>query len=88
MVNIIKYDLPDDYYQNYDSSVRNLTLNDVQEVSKAVVKPEDVNWFMVGDRAKIAAKLDGLGFDNIIEIDADGNPKVPAMKEPNTDIKN
>ena len=88
MVNIIKYDLPDDYYQNYDSSVRNLTLKDVQEVSKAVVKPEDVNWFMVGDRAKIAAKLDGLGFDNIIEIDADGNPKVPAMKEPNTDIKN
>ncbi len=88
MVNLIKYDLPDDYYQNYDSSVRNLSLKDVREVSKAVVKPDAVNWFMVGDRAKIADKLDGLGFDNIIEIDADGNPKVPAVKETNTDIKN
>ncbi len=88
MVNLIKYDLPDDYYQNYDSSVRNLSLKDVREVSKAVVKPDAVNWFMVGDRAKIADKLDGLGFDNIIEIDADGNPKVPAVKETNTDIEN
>ncbi|MFH6603974.1 M16 family metallopeptidase [Maribacter algicola] len=86
--NIVNYNLPDDYYQSYDSNVRNLSLKDVQEVSKEVVKPDAVNWFMVGDRAKIAEKLDGLGFDNIIEIDADGNPKVPAIKQPDTDIKN
>ena len=30
-----------------------------------MVKPEAVNWFMVGDRAKIADKLDKLGFDAI-----------------------
>ncbi len=88
LTNIVKYELPDDYYQSYDSNVRNLSLKDVQEVSKEVVKPDAVNWFMVGDRAKIVEKLDGLGFDNIIEIDADGNPKVPAIKEPSTDIKN
>jgi hypothetical protein len=29
---------------------------------------------MVGDKAKISEKLNELGFDNIIEIDADGNP--------------
>ncbi len=86
--NIVKYNLPDDYYQNYDAAVRNLSLTDLQEVSKTVVKPEAVNWFMVGDRSKIADKLDGLGFDDIIEIDADGNPKVPAVKAPATDLKN
>jgi hypothetical protein len=43
---------------------------------------------MVGDRAKIASKLDELGFDQIIEIDADGKPLVPAMKQDDTDIKN
>ena len=43
---------------------------------------------MVGDRAKIADKLDELGFDAIIEIDADGNPKKPAIKEVKPEIKN
>ena len=32
--------------------------------------------------------LDELGFDNIIEIDADGNPKKPAVEPVKTDIKN
>ncbi|WP_281543097.1 insulinase family protein [Maribacter aestuarii] len=88
VVNLVKYDLPDDYYQSYDQSVRNLSLKDVQEVSKMVVKPDAVNWFMVGDRSKVADKLDELGFDAIIEIDADGNPKMPAMKTPEKDLKN
>ena len=51
-------------------------------------KPDAVNWFMVGDRAKIASKLDELGFDNIIEIDADGNPIEPTVKDPEIEIKN
>lgn len=88
VANLVKYDLPDDYYQSYDQNVRNLSLKDVQDVSKMVVKPDAVNWFMVGDRAKVADKLDELGFDAIIEIDADGNPKMPAMKAPEKDIKN
>ena len=86
--NIVRYDLPDDYYQKYDENVRNLTLEDVINVSKQVVKPGEVNWFMVGDRAKIASKLDELGFDAIIEIDADGNPLQPAIPEMKPDIKN
>ena len=53
-----------------------------------MVKPEEVNWFMVGDRAKIISKLDELGFDEIIEIDADGNPVVSAMTDQGTDLKN
>ena len=86
--NMVRYDLPNDYYQTYDKSVRELSLNDIKEVSKKVVKPEEVNWFMVGDRAKIISKLDELGFDEIIEIDADGNPVVAAMTDQGTDLKN
>jgi len=86
--NLVRYDLPDNYYQTYDSNVRNLSVNDIATVSKKVVRPEEVNWFMVGDRAKIISKLDELGFDAIIEIDADGNPVVPAMTTKDTDIKN
>ncbi|MEE1961467.1 pitrilysin family protein [Allomuricauda taeanensis] len=86
--NLVRYNLPDDYYQTYDQSVRNLSVDDIKQVSNQVVKPEKINWFMVGDRAEIINKLDALGFDNIVEIDADGNPKNPAVKPIETDIKN
>lgn len=86
--NLVRYDLPDDYYKTYDKNVRSLSVDDIKKVSTSVVKPEEVNWFMVGDRAKIIDKLDELGFDAIIEIDADGNPVVPAMSQQGTDIKN
>ncbi|MFD2100029.1 M16 family metallopeptidase [Flagellimonas iocasae] len=86
--NLIRYDLPDDYYQKYDQNVRGLSLDDIKKVSNQVVKPEEVNWFMVGDRAEIITKLDELGFDNIIEIDADGNPIKPAVETKNADMKN
>lgn len=88
MVNLVKYNLPDDYYQKYDGDVRNLALKDVLEVSKKVVRPDAVNWFMVGDRAKIVDKLDELGFDAIIEIDADGNPLKATMDNSDVKIKN
>ncbi|NER11369.1 Predicted Zn-dependent peptidase [Muriicola jejuensis] len=88
VANIVRYGLKDDYYQTYDQNVRNLTLKDVIDVSKKVVKPGEVNWFMVGDRAMIAEKLDQIGFDAIIEIDADGNPVTPAIKDPPKEIKN
>jgi predicted Zn-dependent peptidase len=88
VTSMLRYGLPDNYYKTYDQSVRDLSLNDIKEVSKTVVKPEAINWFMVGDRAKIINKLDELGFDDIIEIDADGNPVVPAMNQQGTDIKN
>lgn len=80
LYDLVKYDLPDDYYQSYDSNIKNLSLSDMKEVSAKIVKPNEVNWFMVGDRAKIVDKLDQLGFDSIIEIDADGNILTPPLK--------
>ena len=85
---IVRYGLDDDYYQKYDENVRNLSLDDVINVSKQVVKPAEMNWFMVGDRAKIVDKLDELGFDAIIEIDADGKPKKPTIPQIEPEIKN
>ena len=86
--NIVRYELDDNYYQSYDENVRQLSLDEVVQVSKQIVKPEQVNWFVVGDRAKIASKLDELNFDAIIEIDADGNPIIPAVKSDEVQLKN
>ncbi len=88
LANIVKYELPDDYYKKYDSNVKNLSLADITEVSKDVVKPDAVNWFMVGDKSKIAEKLSTLGFDAIIEIDADGKQINPQVKDDEKELKN
>jgi len=88
LYNMVKYNLPDDYYQKYDGNVRNLTLSDVKKVSGEVVKPGNVNWFVVGDKAKIIEKLEGLGFDQIIEIDTDGNPVKKEMPKIDREVKN
>lgn len=74
VVEIEKYDLPKDYYQNYDQMMRSLKTTDVQEVAKQIIHPEQLNWFVVGDKAKILEGLKELDFDEIILVDGDGNP--------------
>lgn len=75
---LVKYGLEDDYFQKYDENVRNLSLKEVNAVSKKLIHPKDLNWFVVGDKAVIMDKLKELGFDEIIEIDIDGNPIKPS----------
>jgi predicted Zn-dependent peptidase len=75
---IVKYGLPEDYYKNYDKNFRALTLDDVQKLSKKIIKPSNLTWFVVGDKAKIIDGLKEVGFSEIVLIDADGNPLQPA----------
>lgn len=69
---IVKFNLPKDYYQNYDGMIRKLTKDELQKVSHEVVEPQAVSWFVVGDKSKILPALKELGFP-ITELDADGN---------------
>ena len=71
---MVKYELADDYYQTYDQEVRNLTLDQVRETSNTMIQPSALNWFIVGDKAKIIEGLEQIGFSEIVEIDADGKP--------------
>jgi predicted Zn-dependent peptidase len=70
---IVTYGLSDDYFKTYDQVVRNLTLDEVHELSQKLVKPDDLNWFIVGDKSKILPGLQELGFKHIILVDGDGN---------------
>jgi zinc protease len=78
---IIKYNLPSDYYQQYDKSVRGLSLEDVRKTSKQLLQPDKLTWFTVGDKDKIMSGLKEIGFTEIIVIDADGNPINPAPEK-------
>jgi zinc protease len=72
LAEMVQYSLKEDYFNNYDGMVRKLSLDELNKMGKQVIKPELVNWFVVGDKAKILDKLKELNFE-IIEVDADGN---------------
>jgi zinc protease len=71
---ILKYDLPQDYYATFDQKVLNLDLQSVQAVAKELVHPEQLIWLVVGDKSKILPGLQELGFDQVIMLDPEGNP--------------
>jgi predicted Zn-dependent peptidase len=75
VLEIVKFGLADTYYQTFDKDVRNLSLDEIHKLSKKMVKPSQMSWFVVGDKAEILPGLKELGFDEIIEIDADGSAK-------------
>jgi predicted Zn-dependent peptidase len=69
---LVKFGLSDDYYKTYDAKVRKLTQAELQQISKQVVSPELVKWFVIGDKSKILNGLKELGYE-ITELDPDGN---------------
>ncbi|MDZ7330519.1 MAG: insulinase family protein [candidate division KSB1 bacterium] len=71
---LITYGLPDDYYQTYPEKLRNLKLNDISRAAKKLLRPNQVTWIVVGDRAKVEPTLKELGFGEVRLIDADGKP--------------
>ena len=69
---IVRYSLKDSYFQDYAAKLKSVQLKDVQETAKTVIKPNQLVWIVVGDKAKVEAPLKELGYE-IIFIDSDGN---------------
>jgi zinc protease len=69
---LIRYRLPDDYYETYPKKTVALQLADVQKAAEKVVHPDKLVWVVVGDRAKIEKDIRDLGLGEIHLIDTDG----------------
>ena len=76
---IVAFDLPDDYWDTYASSVRNLSLAEISEAADAVIKPDNLVWVVVGDREKIESRIRELEIGDIVLLDKDGNPLTPTV---------
>ncbi len=72
IVDIVQFGLPDDYYDTYAGKVRALKTNDVNAAAKEVVRPDNLIWIVVGDRAKIEAGVRELNLGEFHLMDADG----------------
>ena len=73
VVEQVLYNLPADYFDTYSGKVRALRSTDLDRVASRIVKPENMTWVVVGDRAKIESGIRTFGYEVRI-IDADGKP--------------
>ena len=72
VVDLVQFGLPDDYYETYAGKVRALKTSDVNEAAKEVVRPDNLTWIVVGDRAKIESGVRELNLGEFRLMDADG----------------
>lgn len=75
-LNVIKYGLPKDYYNNYLKSLESVTKEDVMAVAKKYIRPENANIVIVGKGADIADKLKQFG--EVKYFDFNGEPYTPS----------
>jgi zinc protease len=71
---LVRFDLPDDYWNHYAELVGGLDVADVNAVAMRLLRPERMTWVVVGDRGVVEAEVRALQFGEMRIIDADGNP--------------
>jgi zinc protease len=72
VVDLVQFGLPDDYYDTYAGKVRALKTSDVSAAAKEVVRPDNLVWIVVGDRAKIEPGVRELNLGEFRLMDTDG----------------
>ncbi|HEX9654958.1 MAG TPA: pitrilysin family protein [bacterium] len=70
---IVRYGLPDDYYQTYPTKINAVTLAEISSAARQVIHPQNLVWVVVGDRAKIETGVKELNYGELSYIDGDGN---------------
>jgi predicted Zn-dependent peptidase len=77
-INTAKYNLPEDYYENYLKNVAAVTPEDVQTVAKKLIHPDRAYIILVGKASEVAPELKRFG--EVKYFDIYGNPYTPAEK--------
>jgi len=69
----VRFGLTDDYFTTYPGKVHAPSAGDLARAAKEVVRPDNLVWVIVGDRAKIESGISDLGWGEIQFLDVDGN---------------
>ena len=70
---MVRFGLPDNYWDEYPDMVRSLSDEQISSAADDVLRPDNMVWVVVGDRAEVESKIEELGYGNIVLMDADGN---------------
>jgi len=72
--NIIRYKLPENYYNTYTGKVLAMTPAEANALAARTIVPQHLVWLVVGDMSKVEAGVRELNIGEVRKIDADGKP--------------
>ena len=72
LINLVLYNLPDDYFNSVVQNYEKVTVADVRRVSQKYLHPAAMDIVIVGDISLIKTGVEKLGFGKAIVLDADG----------------
>jgi len=78
-LNVARYNLPKDYYQNYLSNLASVNVGLVQQMANKYISPNNLYIVVVGNAKEIAKGLDKYG--EVKYFDVDGNETNPTTSK-------
>jgi hypothetical protein len=69
VVNVLFYGLPVDQLQNFRERVNAVTVDDIQRVARAFLRPDRLSMVLVGDAKAFASQLAGVGFGQFESVE-------------------
>ncbi len=73
IANMVRFDLEDDYWDEYVSDLRNIDLEQVNDAAKEYIEADKFLWLVVGDLNKIEQKIRDSGLGTVKVLDTEGN---------------
>lgn len=81
-MNIVRYDLPNDYYQTYLEKLNSVTPADIQRVADKYIRPEQAHILVVGNKDEVMPKLAKFSKSGKVMLyDEEGNEIKPTTVE-------
>lgn len=74
LATLVRYGLPDDFYDTYREHVRGVSTEDVLRAARAHLQPDAMQMVVVGDNDAIRDQLAALEFGPVAVYDTGGNP--------------
>jgi zinc protease len=69
VVNVLFYGLPLETLQNFRERVNAVTVDDIQRVARALLRPDRLSIVLVGNASAFASQLRGVGFDTFETVE-------------------
>ena len=77
-MNTFLYNLPKDYYETYLEKLNAVSVDDVMQMAKKYIHPDNAHIVVVGNKSEVADNLKGFSPDEKIDFyDVDGNYMKP-----------
>jgi outer membrane lipoprotein-sorting protein len=69
VVNVLFYGLPLEHLQTFRERVNAVTVDDIQRVARALLRPDRLSIVLVGNAAAFSSQLRGVGFDTFETVE-------------------